>query len=916
LATKPTPLWSLQQQRLGTKVTVKAVGPLEEGLRVVTVKRGDVETKTAYKPGEKPRVISVGGVGGKAPPGAPPTPKPKPVVEPEPVKEPTPEPTVIDLGKVVSKPETTISVTRRDPHTGAYITTRTTASRFDPSRYSGVITKITGPKGVWEGEIPETEAEYKARLRAEYKETGKVPDWVYGQVEIPSHIKFLEEHHRGPYVTGVTGGPYTRMEKIPLSDIARKIAYEEFLGVESPHPFSAYVGEAYKGLKPKLKSEYGFQFTDWETIPLLERKKYVGAELYFKTHKADLLKEFFGPTGIKELERIEKIPFLSSGVKEEAWMQITLTPEERKQKIYAGYPMPTRIAISSLYAFGGAALWPITLPQLAVKYATGKGDWTDPGGRISTGKPLILPDVAKIYSEFYPGGPGGGIQTLISEGRSRFEGKTELTYEGQMAKEYPVEMAFATFGEVTGLYVGGKALGFGFGKAKLGVTKYGIKPLVRHTPKVVGKIKTITGVSRPVFESEMKLLEGGFKAIGKPQTYLTKTFGITTKVSQTQFWKNISGWSTGELVRVKTLPMISQTFLGKSRTGVQQGPYTLFGRVTKYRGWGKTEWTYPKIAEQFKIGKQFFHVHKFTKTTPGVSERLQIYVTELVGKPKGHLWWKRVTTQTASIREMERLGTRFKLISEPSLGYGSWTRPGHEISKQLTYIGVRPTPKGMANLWKEMEASASLVRPISVARPMMRGVHGTGYLGGYVSIPTTAFKISPTFGMLAGAISRLESSFKQSLASRSELDQIPLPLLKFKQLPSLISKSEKALKPSFESLQGLGLISETSQASVLSLEQAQAQVQLQLQKLASQLEDITLRKLKTKKPRLHPTSFTTPFRGKVPLIPFILPGGELKKKKLLWEDEDIFGKMYRFRKGEIYNPFKNLGFTKRKRKRR
>lgn len=769
MATKPNLLQQLQQQRLGAEVTVKAVGPLEEGLRIVTVKRGDVETKTAYKPGEKPRVISVGGVGGgRAPPGGPPAPPPS---------EPTPEPTPLVKAAITgAEAGAEVAVTGPPPKT-----------RFTLPEYQR---EVFGRYERASRSISEAEA-YKASLRPGGK--------IWESVEPGMKYKY----------TYPLGHPRAGETAILTSADVKQELYEESRRIRTG-PAATAEASIHAG---KLWKHYQ-ETTKWHPETKIEFKE-------------------------GQYEFIFPDPSLE-------WSKGEL------KKIDIAYKLHPLVGAAAEFGFFATSSFA----------ALGK-----PVAQLFTDKPLPH-YLSPLDIAFEPlGWSPKGSAKLIGE--------------------RPIGMAGGIWGETLQL----ASFHYGVKGITAGI-KIGTKGVVKYIPKAVGKIKTITGVSRPVFESQAKLLEGGFKVVGKPQTVLTKTFGVTTKVGETQFWKNIYGWSTGKLIKVKTLPMVSRTFLGESRTGVQEGPYTVFGKVTKYRGLGKTEWVYPKVAEQYQIGKHISHIHKVTTTTPGVGERIQIFSSEIIGKPKGHLWWKRATTQYASIKEMERLGVRFKPIGGAVSEYGGWVRPGYEVA----VAKITDPFKSGAKFWLSEEAQMSLVRPVTMYRPMMTGgIHGAKMIGETIHIPTTAFSYAPLTIAASGMTLASASALRYGLLQESILERRELTIPKFDVARVSLSLTKQAQAYALDTESILAQSQDTEQRLLQAQTQLQVQAQLQAYKLKT--VQVTIPKhIRMPKPVPPPYRYVPSHVKPFIFPPFLEEGKRVRRKQLPYVP---WGKGYRIRKWKV-----------------
>ena len=141
---------------------------------------------------------------------------------------------------------------------------------------------------------------------------------------------------------------------------------------------------------------------------------------------------------------------------------------------------------------------------------------------------------------------------------------------------------------------------------------------------------------------------------------------------------------------------------------------------------------------------------------------------------------------------------------------GGWVR--FPTVAEYTYAGIRQTPKGMVNIWKDTGAYQSLVPHVSHQTMLGAGrMHGMGYLGSSISVPTSAFDLSlAKLGVMGtGVFSSL--AHVQALKSKSLLDTKSDYKLRFDQ--DILSHS----------------ISDTAQLS----KQAQRQASLQAQELVS-----------------------------------------------------------------------------------
>jgi len=162
-----------------------------------------------------------------------------------------------------------------------------------------------------------------------------------------------------------------------------------------------------------------------------------------------------------------------------AWDQISKTPTQISEEKFEALPDWLKpIGTLSRTAFE-VSMFPFTLPQAGIKYLTG-------------GKTLFLPDISQMIGE-HKIGPGGVISPAISE---VWLGK-DVSYEKELQKKYPLETAFATVGEIFGLYLGGKTVGTVYGPVYRG-GKYGISQLKPSYSKlqssVFGKFPKVESV--------------------------------------------------------------------------------------------------------------------------------------------------------------------------------------------------------------------------------------------------------------------------------------------------------------------------------------------------------------------------------------------------------------------------------------
>jgi len=260
--------------------------------------------------------------------------------------------------------------------------------------------------------------------------------------------------------------------------------------------FDISVKSAVKNLPPEKREEFSYLYTDWESIPVEERKFYLGSKTYFKNlskkEKETMSKKYLesesfekyisSPKGEQELSAIAKSlqekemkekygPFAVSSVSiydyDKAKKELAFSNVFKKTSVFKDLGLRTKYKRSFIESGTSAAAFPITLFQTGVKYVTGKGSYTDPISRIQTGK-TFLPDVnTEIIEPVKIGAPSGLISTTISEGIGFATGKKSGEFKKYM--DDPVAGGFATAGEIAGFMVAGKLVNVGKVKAFKGL---------------------------------------------------------------------------------------------------------------------------------------------------------------------------------------------------------------------------------------------------------------------------------------------------------------------------------------------------------------------------------------------------------------------------------------------------------------
>lgn len=227
-------------------------------------------------------------------------------------------------------------------------------------------------------------------------------------------------------------------------------------------PFAQAYSRAYESLSQSEKEEYGYRFTDWETIPLKERKDYLGGIKHLQNKKEEVTTQYIEQYGIKDVNPVElaqkyaSIGGIYSGKsilsdkfqKELAWEQLTMSEERRKEKYFSKLSLPVR-SYSTLFSevVRGTAGVSYGLPQQLIKLGTGK---------------TVGPDVMGAIDRL----KGSPVTGVISPAISEVWFRQDMSYMKSLQKKYPIETFFGTIGEIFGDYLGGKIVGKTFSNIK------------------------------------------------------------------------------------------------------------------------------------------------------------------------------------------------------------------------------------------------------------------------------------------------------------------------------------------------------------------------------------------------------------------------------------------------------------------
>ena len=286
----------------------------------------------------------------------------------------------------------------------------------------------------------------KKEDRFSYTTAGKIPESF--KVDVPEDVKFLGLEKQ-----------YT------------EASYKNYLGISDDInvmgtvlPFNKFESEyqkAYKDLPTGKQAEFNIKYLDWSQFKPDELKYVPGGKEYIDTDPSVIEKYInsgsykpdvqsaasylaMGNTPYTYKHGVLGTSTVSGFTKEfkrwDAKAQLTKSPSELKQFQYSKYNPLVRSYTSFYHSGVSTSLFPITLSQFAVKH-------------FNDGKTIVFPDVAKQLSKNKLG-PSGVIGPAISE---VWLGQ-DMSQEKEFQKKYPVETFFGTLGEITGSYVGSKAV--------------------------------------------------------------------------------------------------------------------------------------------------------------------------------------------------------------------------------------------------------------------------------------------------------------------------------------------------------------------------------------------------------------------------------------------------------------------------
>ena len=399
-----------------------------------------------------------------------------------------------------------------------------------------------------------------------------------------------------------------------------------------------------------------------------------------------------------------------------------------------------------------------------------------------------------------------------------------------------------------------------------GTTKF----LIQKTPVVFGKIKTFTGVTSPVLKSESLLLESGkLTRVKITPTFLAKTYSKVETIGQTQHWKNILGWSKGDLVFAKSYP------LAKNYPKIFRGDGS-YAKIEVYKGFGKRILVPRKVALQEQIGQ------KLTTTFRGVRGQgfTQTTVYQQTYKPTG-LFRKNIRKVYVSAEK----GSGYQKVMDQLEG-SFFIRPS--LSSDVG--AIRITRKGFI---ESTDASARLVPTITIPHGSysspMRGFGSLGRENMVFRSPVSG--ISSVTGFIPLSISNIRS-LSESIQNQGYGNE-------FKSMQHSRTRSGLSIKQGFED----DLIQVSLPSSIQSNLPINETIQMQQQKQKKAYKSLTKQMYK---PPTPPPTKTPPGRDPPPpptprKIYWLddTSGGVVKKRKVKKKSLKGYKTGYRYREWKV-----------------
>jgi len=548
----------------------------------------------------------------------------------------------------------------------------------------------------------------------EYEEKGKLPPGV----EIPPEVKELGKEKE--YVKTVI-------------DVSAGLISEE----KGKQRLSRAMEQGFKQLSPEKQEEYGYKYTEWEKIPIYERKYYPGAKKHFaeftEEEKTQAFKEYVKTKpGLKILvDAGYKVEDWSQEMREIVWEDVTTPWEKLKEERYRKLPWWQRTLEAGVWGFTTALVSPILIGEEIAKHVT---DYEPVGAK------------AIAYVRASPQGLIGGA---LEEGIAKVTGGRSEAF--QEMQKYPVETVGATVGEIAGFWM----LGKGFK-----TVGYGIKEITKGTIRTIPRI---TGVIRRYRPYRIK-----FDTYGRfPGTEVGKeSVSAFQKITRKQFFKDILAWARGEKVFRREVPLKAvKVFEPKKPLPPDTGIY--IKKVT-YRGFGK-----PKLVSKWtlldKPGRYVDIVLKKIYEAPGVGRKLFV----------GHM--KKLTVKGWFVKKIQKSYVTHTI--EWKYGTRYYPPPEHLIHPGITKPPVtiaikRFIPVGMKNIWKNQQATMSLVKPqTSLIKHISSGK--VGYIAGATPTILIPYNIRGLSFVLAGMYGVTQATdYTQKIMQRQQPLKVNLQKIK------------------------------------------------------------------------------------------------------------------------------------------
>lgn len=664
---------------------------------------------------------------------------------------------------------------------------------------------------VWHGPPPKTNAERFKELRDKLK--AKVQPKTATE-----YIKSKSSTSKKRIEQAETLAPLAQImgDKV-IQNIQEKVTQQEF-----------------EKLPEQEKHEIGYRYTDWGKVSPGEIKQYYGGGKYLKNvtpaQKEQLTQRYIKgggltreeniPSTIHQIRRTGIAPLVYSETgdsvqvvqkrKEMAWEQITKTPQQIKETYWQKLSPPMKWGSAFAYTTVQTATWPVTLPQQGIKLLTGK---------------QVGPDIAGFFETHRPPAPRGALGI----GFSVIDGINNTQRELEKAVQDPVSTVFATAGEYLGMRVGAQIVSVPFG-----AMKYGFKYGVRKTPEIFYKLRTYT-TTQPQYKlisdnilykhvGKLRMRTVGEQAYKLYETIPTRIFNKVNEIKYTSTWRNVQGWSTGDLVRAKTYPLATEQFLGGDRTGVTirgDPTRTIFGHIETYEGWGRSEWIPKTMADLYQPGTRTSYnmLTNIVKKRKTATVR-QFFDIEEVGLVKGHLWGKTITKKYGSIETVTGFGK--SVVPKPEITFGMVKKTSpHPI--MIATKTVQPKYLTFSDFLSDKYASATLVPPSTIYRTIPHvPMHGMAVTR-FISVPTIST------GMSLGYLGAISLGFRSVQNQQPFQYKVQIPTSITQRLPQSIRLPSSIT----DTITGQTYIPSYAQTSITRTDTTYKQIQRSISKTVS-----------------------------------------------------------------------------------